>query len=106
MDNTYKIITDATSDLDVELVKSDSIEIVPMPVMLGEQEFHHYGDYREMSSSSFYNHLRNGKSASTAQINTYTYMSFLSHTCKRVWILFTYVFLQALVLPFNLHKLP
>lgn len=76
MDNTYKIITDATSDLNIELYEPGSIEVVPMPVTLDGREFNHYADYREMPLKNFYDALRNGKTSSTAQINTYTYIKF------------------------------
>ena len=77
MDNTYKIITDATSDLDIGLYEPGSIEVIPMPVTLDGVEFNHYADYREMSLKNFYDTLRDGKTSSTAQINTYTYIKYL-----------------------------
>ena len=82
MDNTYKIITDATSDLDIELYEPGSIEVIPMPVTLDSVEFNHYADYREMSLKSFYDTLREGKTSSTAQINTYTYIKYFEPYLK------------------------
>jgi DegV family protein with EDD domain len=82
MDSTYKIITDATSDLCVELYEPSSIEVIPMPVTLDGHEFNHYADYREMPLKDFYNALRDGKTSSTAQINTYTYTKFFEPYLK------------------------
>ena len=68
-------MTDATSDMDLQLIKQYQIEVVPMPLVVGDQEYTHYADGREISVSEFYQRLRSGETASTAQVNVATYLA-------------------------------
>ena len=74
MDNSYQIITDATADLDPQFAGAEDLTVIPMPVTMGERTFHHCRDYREMSARDFYDALRGGAMAQTAQINILTYL--------------------------------
>ena len=74
MDNSYQIITDATADLTPELLAGFDLKVIPMPVTLDGKTFHHYNDFREMPAKDFYDAVRAGKDASTAQINLLTYL--------------------------------
>lgn len=68
MDRSYQIITDATCDLPVDLVKKFHLAVIPMPFMMDGKEYLNYSDNHEYSTPNFYNALRAGKWATTAQI--------------------------------------
>ncbi|MGI5891920.1 MAG: DegV family protein [Bacillota bacterium] len=74
----YVIITDATADLPVEILNKLSVDVVPMQFQIGEDNFTHYPDAREMSFHDFYERLSSGDLATTSQINAYTYTEFFT----------------------------
>jgi len=66
---TYQIFTDATADLNEDLIQGlPSIEIMPMPVEIGGREYQ-CGPDGDISAGQFYELQRNGCFASTSQIN-------------------------------------
>jgi DegV family protein with EDD domain len=74
----YVIITDVCADLTPEMVEEIGVEVIPMEVTMEGRVFAHYPDGREMSLKEFYDNIRAGKMASTAQINPQTYIDFFS----------------------------
>ena len=73
--NTYQIFTDATADLTEELMEGlPTVEVLPMNVMVGEQEFL-YGPGGNITPQSFYQMLRDGKFASTSQVNPSVFLA-------------------------------
>ncbi|MEG2221842.1 MAG: DegV family protein [Oscillospiraceae bacterium] len=74
MERTYQILTDSTADLDAATLAAPGLTVIPMPITLDGTSFHHYGDYRELSSADFYAALRAGKEVQTAQINILAYL--------------------------------
>ncbi|MGI6497309.1 MAG: DegV family protein [Oscillospiraceae bacterium] len=83
MNKDYVIITDATSDMSLPFIAQYQIEVIPMPFIIGEQEYTHYADGREMSLAAFYTRLRSGEVAGTAQINVATYLASFEHTLQK-----------------------
>ncbi|MGI6361436.1 MAG: DegV family protein [Bacillota bacterium] len=69
----YVIVTESTCDLPQEVADQLGIEVIPMSFTLGDDEYKHYLDAREISFHKFYERLANGEDASTAQINPYEY---------------------------------
>ena len=67
--NDYVILTDSTTDLTPELIESLGIKILPLSFNIDGREYHDFPDGRGLSAPDFYNMLRAGKMASTAQIN-------------------------------------
>ena len=65
----YKIITDSTTDLPVELVKELDLHIIPMLFTVNDKDYWNTPDEKYISSHDFYELLRSGKSATTTQIN-------------------------------------
>lgn len=63
--NDYKIITDSTSDLPLEIIKTLDIEVISMKYIIGSNTY--YDD--QSNKKEFYNRLRNGILPSTTQIN-------------------------------------
>ena len=70
---TYQIITDATADLNDELLTGlPEVRIIPMNVEVGGREYL-YGPGGNIECGEFYIFLRNGAFASTSQINPEVY---------------------------------
>ncbi|MCH4239074.1 MAG: DegV family protein [Oscillospiraceae bacterium] len=68
MDRSYQIVTDATCDLPTDLIKELGLAVIPMPFMMGGKEYNYYPDNREYPLPEFYDTLRTGEMATTAQI--------------------------------------
>ena len=69
----YQLFTDATADLNDEIVSEFSrIEIIPMEVLVGETSYV-YGPGGNLSVDEFYAMQRDGQFASTSQINPSVY---------------------------------
>ncbi|MEG0777710.1 MAG: DegV family protein [Oscillospiraceae bacterium] len=65
----YKIITDSTSDLTVELIEELGLHIIPMIYTVDGRDYTNTPDEKDLSSHDFYEMLRNGKTSMTTQIN-------------------------------------
>lgn len=70
----YVIITDSTGDLSSSLVEEMDVTVLPMEFTLAGKNFRNYPDNHELSAESFYAQLRSGEMATTAQLNTTTYI--------------------------------
>ena len=68
MDN-YVIISDSTCDLTEEMVQNLEIHIQPMTFRIQDHEYLNYLDERELPLTEFYNLMRKGEVATTAQLN-------------------------------------
>ncbi len=64
----FIILTDATLDLPEEIIQKWKIEVIPMPFHVDGTSYLHYPDERELSGKEFYQALRSGATATTAQI--------------------------------------
>lgn len=70
---TYQIITDATADLNDELLSGlPEVRIIPMHVEVGGKEYL-FGPGGSIDCEEFYGCLRNGQFAATSQINPEVY---------------------------------
>jgi DegV family protein with EDD domain len=69
----YVIVTDAACDLPAKMADDAGIVVVPMDLVVGDDNYKHYLDAREISCHDFYERLANGEMATTAQINPYEY---------------------------------
>ena len=73
---TYQIITDATADLNAELLAGlPEVRIIPMNVQVNGREYL-FGPGGNIDCDEFYAFLRNGQFASTSQINPATYREY------------------------------
>lgn len=75
---SYRLVSDATLDLPLELVEQFGIAVVPMAFQLDGKEILHYPDERNLSNEDFYQALKEGKTSSTSQINPVTYVEFFT----------------------------
>lgn len=74
----YQIFTDATSDLNEDL---ETVKIIPMNVEIGDKEYV-YGPQGNISCSEFYGLQKQGKYASTSQINVLEYEKYFEEALK------------------------
>lgn len=65
----YVIITDSTCDLTEEIVQKMNIYVQPMTFRIQDREYLNYLDERELPLTEFYNLMRQGETATTAQLN-------------------------------------
>jgi DegV family protein with EDD domain len=69
----YVIITDSTADLPLEIIEKLNIDVIPMAFDMGDKNYTHYPDEREIKIHDFYDRLKNGENSVTTQINYFTY---------------------------------
>lgn len=80
--NNFTLITDVTCDLDAATYDSYGIVCIPMGFRLGEQEYTHYADEREISTAEFYERLKAGEMPGTTQINPLVYHEVFESSLK------------------------
>ena len=80
--NNYTLITDVTCDLDAATYESLGVVCIPMGFRLGEREYTHYADEREISVTEFYERLKAGEMPSTTQINPMVYHEYFEESLK------------------------
>lgn len=78
----YIIVTDATSDIPNEMANELNVKVVPMSFSLGEKNYNHYPDYRELDIKTFYDKQRAGQTSLTTQINVTVYLDFFEEIIK------------------------
>ena len=78
----YIIVTDATSDIPNEMANELNVKVVPMSFSLGEKNYNHYPDYRELDIKTFYDKQRAGQTSLTTQINVAVYLDFFEKIIK------------------------
>lgn len=72
----YTIYTDATADLTNEMLRGlPYVEIIPMDIEIGGN-IYRYGRNEELTCEFFYSELRDGKFATTSQINPEIYTKY------------------------------
>lgn len=78
----YKIFTDATADLNDELLRGlPEVTVIPMEVIVGT-EMYKYGLNEGITATDFYQKLRNGQYARTSQINPSIYNDYFSEALE------------------------
>lgn len=74
----YRIFTDATADLNDELLTGlPKVEVIPMEIMIDGKSYT-YGLNMGITPKQFYSELRSGKFANTSQINPMIYHDYFS----------------------------
>lgn len=71
---SYRIFTDATSDLPTKIADQLNIAVLPMGFTMNEQEYFYIPGRSDMPIETFYEKMRAGENAITSQINGYTFI--------------------------------
>ena len=78
MERNYVVMTDSSADLTAALVEQLGLDVIPLSVNVGAQSFLNYPDEREISSTDFYEMLREGANAQTSAVNVDTFLNAMS----------------------------
>ena len=81
MDN-YRIITDSTSDLDIEMINKMDITMIPFTFIIDGKSYKSMPGKEDMEIKEFYDLLRKGKTSTTAQINSEEFISYFEPILK------------------------
>lgn len=74
----YIIVTDAAGDITAEIANANDICIMPMTFSFSEDKSYlHYADFRNYDPHEFYQQLRAGESATTAQVSIGDVLTYL-----------------------------
>lgn len=80
---TYQLFTDATADLNDELLAGlPEVKIIPMHVEVGGKEYL-FGPGGNIECDEFYSYLRSGQFATTSQINPEVYRKHFEESLKQ-----------------------
>jgi len=80
--STFTIMTDTSYDLPQKFIDDNQIAVVPITFQLNGTD-HPEGRWQDISDVDFYNALRDGGKASTAQINPETYVQVFTKYAER-----------------------
>ncbi len=73
----FVILTDSSADLSGEIVQQQKIQVLPLTVTIGGQDYRDWPDHRELDPHQFYDRLRKGEVATTAGVNVASYIEAL-----------------------------
>lgn len=73
----FVILTDSSADLSEEIVQQQKIQVLPLTVTIGGQDYRDWPDHRELDPHQFYDRLRKGEVATTAGVNVASYIEAL-----------------------------
>lgn len=71
---SYRIVSDATLDLPMEIIEKYNVYVIPMTIILDGKEIEYEPSESNLTIKDFYNALREGKSSTTSQINPNLYI--------------------------------
>ncbi len=71
---SYRLVSDATLDLPVDLIDKYNMYIIPMTIVLDGKEYDYEPTENNLTIADFYKALREGKQSSTSQINPSLYI--------------------------------
>lgn len=75
----YQIVTDATCDMDIEVLNRYHIKVIPMEIAMDDgRSFLHYPDFRNFSAHDFYAELEKGTYSVSSQITPQQYFDFFT----------------------------
>lgn len=77
--NTYRVITDATCDMNLDILEAHNVDVIPMEVAMDDgRVFLHYPDFRNFSAKDFYAELAKGNLSHSTQITPQKYIDFFT----------------------------
>lgn len=82
MKKPFTIVVDTSCDLSPEFISAHGIKVIPITFTLNEVE-HKQGSWQEISGAEFYDSLKKGGVAKTAQINPDSFVDVFTEYAKR-----------------------
>jgi DegV family protein with EDD domain len=79
--NSFTIVVDTSCDLTPEFIKENDIEVLPISFTLNDKE-HKQGGWQEISGKEFYEALKKGGMAKTAQTNPEAFVESFTEYAK------------------------
>lgn len=79
----YVIVSDATLDLPVNIIKELDIKVIPMGLEMNGVSYSHYPDERELTIEEFYGKLKSGAISHTTQITPVVFTDFFSEILSK-----------------------
>jgi len=79
----FMIATDSNMELSPETIAELGLTVAPMPFEMDGKAYANYPDGREMDAKEFYKLLREGKTASTSQLNEATFTEYFESILKQ-----------------------
>jgi DegV family protein with EDD domain len=79
----YIIVSDATLDLPVNIIKEFDIKVIPMGMEIENVSYSHYPDERELSIEDFYAKLKSGAVSHTTQITPSVFTDFFTEILSK-----------------------
>lgn len=80
--HNYVIVSDATLDLPIDVIKKYDIRVIPMAFDLNDVSYLHYPDERQLTIEDFYAKLKEGGVARSSQITPAIYEEFIGEILK------------------------
>ncbi len=80
--NNYVIVSDATLDLPVHIIKQYDIRVIPMGVAIDNVEYSHFPDERELSIEEFYSKIKAGAVSHTTQITPSAFTEYFTELLR------------------------
>lgn len=77
-DMGYRLVSDATLDLPIDLIEKYNMYIIPMNIILDGKEMEYEPGEKNLTIEDFYKAIREGKSSTTSQINPSLYIEHFS----------------------------
>ncbi len=71
---SYRIFTDATSDLPTKFAEQLNVTVLPMAFTMDGAEYFYIPGHSDMPIETFYANMRSGKDVTTAQVNTFAFI--------------------------------
>lgn len=71
---SYRIFTDATSDIPVQFAEQFNVTVLPMAFSMEDKEYYYIPGKSQMPIETFFANMRAGALVTTVQINTYAFI--------------------------------
>lgn len=101
----YVIVSDATLDLPLDIIKQYNIQVIPMGLDIDEVMYTHYADEREITIEDFYSKLKAGATSRTTQITPVVFMDYFTEILKKGQDILYIAFSSGLSGTFNTSRL-
>lgn len=81
--NDYVIVSDATLDLPIDVIRQYDLHIIPMGVDIDNIAYSYHPDEKEITIDEFYSRLKTGSVSHTTQITPGAFIEFFSDILKQ-----------------------